>query len=176
MQDSVILSLLAQAGDVAYAGVTGSSAAGRTSTDVDVVAVVEGQREPTLSHGRCRVSVLSFDRSWLSYCRHLEDPVGLIPSVLYKSILLSQPIIGWRQSLNIPQVRVCEADWINLRIKKCRYRADRRRYIKALLLEAVLTRSPTLEMYHFDNVRLARELGLHEIADELEQAYNTLRQ
>ncbi len=158
---------------VVYAGVTGSSVCGRHTGDVDVVAVVEGVRNPTLTHHPHRISLLTFDRRWLTYEKHGREPVGLIPSILFKTIELSQPIIGDKKALHMPQIRVCEADLMNLEIKKRRFKdVDRKNYLVALVFEKLLDESPNLRQYCFNNIKLAERLGLHEIASELTDIYS----
>jgi hypothetical protein len=59
-----------------------------------------------------------------------------------------------------------------LEIKKSRFKdVDRKNYLVALLFEKLLKVSPDLDKYEFDNVSMARNLGLEWIAEELEGIY-----
>jgi hypothetical protein len=109
--------VLEELSEVRYAGINGSCLVSNRNSDIDIIAVVEYELAPVLFHPRDKVSILAFDSSWLSYRKHEEHPVGLVPSVLFKSIILSQPLIGSTDSLSLPPIRVCKADWVNLRLK-----------------------------------------------------------
>ena len=70
----------------------------------------------------------------------------------------------------LPQIRVREEDFINVEIKRKRYeRRDRKNYLVALVFEELLKCSVDLGEFEFDNVRLAKKLGLEELARELEE-------
>lgn len=57
-----------------------------------------------------------------------------------------------------------------MEIKRKRYeRRDRKNYLVALVFEELLKRSIDLSEFEFDNVRLAKKLGLEEVARELEE-------
>lgn len=168
LKDVVVESL----SEIRYAGITGSCLVSHRNSDIDIVAVVEQDLNPTLFHPFEKVSILAFDLSWLSYKKHMERPVGLVPSVLFKSLSLSLPLIGIVSSLPLPPIRVCRADWVNVAIKKSRFRGiDRKNYLVALLFEELLRVSPNLDEYELDNVSMARTLGLEGIANELEAIY-----
>lgn len=141
----------------------------REGRDVDVVAISEDSEKPTLFH-EGRISVLLMGKEWLSYEKHEEIPTGLVPSVLFKSIQLSLPILGDKSRILeiVPEIRIREVDFTNIEIKKKRYeRGDRKNYLVALIFEELL-RSGDLNEFEFDGVRLAKRLGLKEIAEELE--------
>jgi len=155
--------------EILYAGVVGSSLA-RKGRDIDVVAISKGSDEPSLFH-RGNVSVLLLGKDWLTYQKHRKLPTGLIPSILFKSIQLSFPIWGDKEKVlrMLPQIRVREEDFTNVEIKRKRYeRRDRKNYLVALVFEELLKRSIDLSEFEFDNVRLAKKLGLEEVARELE--------
>lgn len=159
-----------KAEEIVYAGITGSSLSTKKAGDVDVVAVLRKQDNPALTHPAPSVSLLAFDTTWLTYEKHLENPVGLVPSILFKSIKLSLPVAGRKENLKMPKIRACNADWINLEIKKARYRNNNRKnYLVALVFEKLLSDSPTIDKYCFNNALMAEKLGLKEIAEELRQ-------
>ncbi len=160
--------------DLLYAGVVGSSLVNR-HTDVDVIAIVRDELPPSLLHLPEKISVLALDVSWLNYESHEIMPTGLVPGVLFKALLLSKPIAGDKNSLRLPKIKVCRADWINVRIKKSRFeRRNRKNYLVALIFAKLLETSHDLSMYEFDNVEMAKKLGLHGISKELEEIYNKL--
>ena len=155
--------------EILYAGVVGSSLV-RKGRDIDVVAISKGSDEPSLFH-RGNVSVLLLGKDWLTYQKHRKLPTGLIPSILFKSIQLSLPVWGDKDKVlrMLPQIRVGEEDFINVEIKKKRYeRRDRKNYLVALVFEELLKCSVDLSEFEFDNMRLAKKLGLEEVARELE--------
>ena len=157
---------------ILYAGVVGSSAV-RGGRDVDVVAIAEGDEKPMLFH-EGRISVLLMGKEWLSYEKHEEIPTGLVPSILFKSIQLSLPVFGDKDEILeiLPEIRIREGDFMNVEIKKGRYeRRDRKNYLVALIFEDLLRRSEDLSEFEFDNVRLAKKLGLTEIAEVLEDIH-----
>ncbi|MHC1623319.1 MAG: hypothetical protein ACXQTR_01860 [Candidatus Methanospirareceae archaeon] len=158
--------------DVLYAGVVGSSVV-REGRDGDVIAISEDDEAPMLFH-EGEISVLLIGKEWLSYERHVETPTGLVPSILFKSIQFSVPIFGDKDVIlkMLPEIRVREVDFMNVEIKKRRYeRRDRRNYLVALIFEELLRCSENLSEFEFDNVRLAKKLGLKGIAEELERIY-----
>ena len=156
-----------------YGGIVGSSLCRRNARDVDVIAVVDGAMPPSIIHLEPNFSLLYFDKTWLKYGKHAAKPVGLIPSILFKSIELSRPVIGDKKSLHLPRIRVCETDRINLKIKRERYLGtDRKNYLMALVFERLLEESPDLSGYSFDNIKMARQLGLVEIPEELKRIYS----
>ena len=157
--------------DVLYAGVVGSSVV-REGRDVDVVVIAEGDENPMLFH-EGRISVLTLGREWLTYKKHEEMPTGLVPSILFKSIQLSLPVYGDKEEIlkRLPEIRVREVDFTNVEIKKKRYeQRDRKNYLVALIFEKLLN-SGSIDEFEFDGVRLARKIGLKEIAEELENLY-----
>jgi len=155
---------------VLYAGVVGSSVV-REGRDVDVVAISEGEEKPMLFH-EGRISVLLMGKEWLSYEKHEEMPIGLVPSILFKSIQLSLPVFGDKDEILaiLPEIKIRGVDFMNVEIKKRRYkRKDRKNYLVALIFEELLKCSKDLGEFEFDGVRLAKKLGLKEIAEELEK-------
>lgn len=161
--------ILALPFEILYAGVVGSSIV-REGRDVDVVAISEDDEKPMLFH-EGRISVLLMGKEWLSYEKHEEMPIGLVPSILFKSIQLSLPIFGDKDEILaiLPEIRNREVDFTNIEIKKKRYeRKDRKNYLVALIFEELLKCSKDLGEFEFDGIRLAKKLGLKEIAEELE--------
>ena len=157
--------------DILYAGVVGSSVV-REGKDVDVVVIAERDEKPMLFH-EGRISVLTLGREWLTYKKHEEMPTGLVPSILFKSIQLSLPVYGDKDEIlkQLPEIRVREADFTNVEIKKKRYeQRDRKNYLVALIFEKLL-KSGSIGEFEFDGVRLARKIGLKEIAEELKNLY-----
>lgn len=158
--------------DLLYAGVVGSSLVNR-HTDVDVIAIVRDELPPSLYHLSDRISVLAFDASWLNYEIHERMPMSLVPSVIFKTLQLSRPIAGDKNSLHLPKIKVCRADWINVEIKRNRFKEKcRKNYLVALIFEKLLERSPDLGMYEFNNVEMAKKLGLVNISKELTGIYD----
>ena len=154
-------------------GIVGSYLANRNS-DIDIIAVVRNELPPTLFHLPEKISVLAFDVSWLNYETHEARPMGLVPSILFKTLQLSKPLLGDKSYIAIPKIEVCRADWINVRVKKNRFNGrDRKNYLVALIFEKLLETSPDLSMYEFDNVAMAKKLGLIDISEELIDIYNT---
>mgnify|MGYP000223938372 CR=1 FL=1 len=156
--------------EVLYAGVVGSSVV-REGRDVDIVAISEEDVEPMLFH-EGKISVLLLGREWLSYEKHEEMPTGLVPSILFKSIQMSVPVLGEKNEILriLPRISVKEVDFVNVEIKKRRYEGrERKNYLVAIVFEELLKRSEDLREFEFDNVRLARNLGLKEIAEELQR-------
>jgi hypothetical protein len=115
-----------------YAGITGSSIATDRRRDIDIIAIVSGELAPVLIRPESGVSILAFDTSWLDYQKHMEEPTVLIPSILSKSIVLSRPLVGHKGSINLPRIRSCEADFINVKIKKDRLRDVYRKKLSCL--------------------------------------------
>jgi len=154
--------------NVVYAGVVGSSLCRSDAGDTDVKVIVDSGLPPTLMSLDENTSALACDTGWLTCGKHVERPVGLIPSIFFKSIELSLPVIGDKNSLRIPEIKACDIDYINLEIKKTRFiHSDRKNYLVALVFEQLLKTHPNLRGYHFDSISLAKELGLSHIADEL---------
>jgi hypothetical protein len=152
---------------ILYAGIVGSSVV-REGRDVDVVAISEGDEKPALFH-EGSISVLLLGKEWLTYDKHKGIPTGLVPSVLFKSIQLSLPIFGYKDRIleMLPEIRIREVDFTNIEIKKRRYeRIDRKNYLVALVFEELL-RKGDIKEYEFDCIKLAKKLGLKEIAEEL---------
>jgi hypothetical protein len=90
--------------------------------------------------------------------------------------MLSQPIIGNKDEIDLPKIMVSPADWINIEIKKRRYKkTDRKNYIVALLFERLLNVSPDLSVYSFDNVEMAKSIGIPKLACELTLIYKVRR-
>ena len=157
---------------VIYAGIVGSSVVAERGTDIDVVAITSREAHPRLIHEK-DVILLLLGKEWLSYDKHEKEPVGLVPSILFKSIQLSVPIAGDKSSLCIPKISVCKVDFINAEIKRRRYEGrDRKNYLVALIFEKLLENSSNLSEYCFDNLKLAKKLGLEEIYEELRGIYS----
>ncbi len=72
-------------GDMLYAGVVGSCLVERRS-DVDIIVIVRKELHPTLFHFPENISALAFDVSWLDYKKHEAQPIGLVPSILFKAL------------------------------------------------------------------------------------------
>ncbi|MFH1100618.1 MAG: hypothetical protein V1726_01080 [Methanobacteriota archaeon] len=181
--DKKVLSSLVQSecnqigwGEIIYAGMVGSVLVTQRNRDIDVIVVTSiAPENPSIIHLQ-RVSVLAFSNTWLQYEKHLEKPTGLIPSILFKSLELSEPIIGDKKNLDIPTIRVCKSDWINVEIKKKRYENhDTKNYIIALLFEKLLLAAPDLSKYSFDNIEMANNLGEKQITNNLLKIYNKAR-
>ncbi len=158
--------------NILYAGIVGSAVTTQRRTDIDVIVITsDTPKNPCIFHAGNK-SLLVLNLSWLSYDIHLERPTGLVPSVLFKSIELSQPIIGSKDKINLPRIIACMADWINVEIKKKRYKKiDRKNYLVALIFDRLLRVSPDLSSYNFDNIEMARNVGIIEVAKELERIY-----
>ena len=156
-----------------YAGIVGSSLVTSRNQDIDIVVVTSiTPKNPSILHLK-NISLLVFTKEWLNYKKHLEQPTGIVPSILFKSLELSEPLIGDKNSLDFPIIRVCKEDWINVEIKKKRYEnCDKKNYIIALLFEKLLASSPDLLQYSFDNIEMAYNLGEKQIAKKLLQIYN----
>ena len=161
---------------IIYGGIVGSTLATLRNRDIDVIVVTKTTpKDPLLVHLQ-RASVLAFSKDWLKYKKHLEKPTGLVPSILFKSLELSMPLIGKKNDLDLPTIHACEPDWINIEIKKKRYEnRDKKNYIVALLFEKLLESSPDLLKYSFDNIEMANNLGEKQIANELIKIYSELR-
>jgi len=156
--------------EVLYAGVVGSSVV-REGRDVDIIAISKEDVKPMLFH-EGKISVLLLGREWLSYKKHEEMSTGLVPSILFKSIQMSVPILGEKNEILriLPRISVKEADFVNVEIKKRRYeRREKKNYLVAIVFEELLKHSKDLHEFEFDHVRLARNLGLKEIAEELQR-------
>jgi hypothetical protein len=162
--------------EIIYAGMVGSSLVTQRNRDIDVVAVTSTTpNNPSLIHLQ-HVSLLAFTKDWLNYEKHLETPTGLVPSILFKSLELSEPLIGDKNNLDIPIIQACKPDWINVKIKKKRYEnRDKKNYIVALLFEKLLAASPDLLQYSFDNIEMANTLGEKQIANDLTKIYHGLQ-
>ena len=159
---------------IVYSGIVGSAVITKRETDIDVVVLLDGTllETPYLVHVDS-TSFLFLDRSWLTYKKHIEHPTGLVPSVLFKAILLSQPVIGKISGIYLPKITASPADWININVKKTRYQhTDKKNYVVALLFERLLHDSPDLSLYNFDNVEMARTLGANDLADKLIKIYS----
>ena len=151
----------------------GSALATLRSRDIDVIVVTSTTpKNPSTIHLQ-RTSILAFSKDWLKYEKHLEKPTGLVPSILFKSIELSESLFGNKNDLDIPKIQVCKPDWINLEIKKDRYKnRDKKNYLVALLFEKLLAASPDLSKYTFDNIEMANNLGEKRLANDLIKIYN----
>ena len=104
--------------EIIYAGIVGSALITLRNRDIDIIVVTSTIPEnPSLIHLQ-RASLLAFSKDWLKYEKHLEKPTGLVPSILFKSLELSEPLIGNKNDLDISMIKVCKADWINIEIKK----------------------------------------------------------
>jgi len=158
--------------EVIYAGLVGSAVVTNRNTDTDVIVLLSDNPEvPYLVH-EAGISLLCLNTSWLCYKKHLDTPVGLVPSVLFSSIALSQPILGNKENISLPKIKACTADDINIAIKKKRYeKTNRKNYIVAQLFERLLQVSPDLSLYTFDNVKMAKTIGANELAEELMSIY-----
>jgi len=157
---------------ILYAGIVGSAVITNRKSDVDVICITSNTPEmPCTFHTR-NISLLVLTVSWLNYDKHFKQPTGLVPSVLFKSIELSQKIIGAKDKINLPKIAACRADWVNIKIKKKRYeKIDRKNYLIALLFERLLKVSPDLSSYNFDNIEMARKIGADEVVKELTAFY-----
>jgi hypothetical protein len=94
---------------------------------------------------------------------------------LFKSLELSEPLFGNKKDLDTPKIQVCKPDWVNLEIKKDRYKnRDKKNYLVALLFEKLLAASPDLSKYTFDNIEMANNLGETRLANDLIKIYNKL--
>ncbi len=83
------------------------------------------------------------------------------------------PVFGDKDEIlkKLPEIRVREADFTNVEIKKKRYeQRDRKNYLVALIFEKLL-KSGSIGEFEFDRVQVAKKLGLKEIAVELEDLY-----
>ena len=92
---------------------------------------------------------------------------------IFKSIQHSLPVFGDKDEIlkKLPEIRVREADFTNVEIKKKRYeQRDRKNYLVALIFEKLL-KSGSIGEFEFDRVQVAKKLGLKEIAVELEDLY-----
>ena len=104
--------------NILYAGVVGSSVVTQRNKDIDVLVITTQMPDnPSVYHQDC-ISLLVLNIGWLNYDKHFKNPTGLVPSILFKSIELSKPIIGDKVAIEIPMIKVCRADWINVKIKK----------------------------------------------------------
>lgn len=161
---------------VLYAGMVGSALATLRNRDIDVIVVTSSTPEdPSLIHLQ-RISLLAFSKDWLRYEKHLEKPTGLVPSILFKSLELSEPLFGNKKNLDIPKIQVCKPDWINLEIKKDRYKnRDMKNYLVALLFQKLLVTSPDLSKYTFNNIDMANNLGEKQLANDLLKIYNKIQ-
>jgi hypothetical protein len=159
--------------EILYAGIVGSVLVMKRDRDIDVIVVTKiTPKEPSLIHLQ-RVSILAFSKDWLKYNKHLEKPTGLVPSILFKALELSEPLIGKKSDLGLPIIHACEPDWVNIEIKKERYKnRDRKNYLVALLFEKLLAISSDLSKYSFDNVEMAKSIGEKQIASDLLKFYN----
>ena len=159
-----------------YAGMVGSALATLRSRDIDVIIVTSmTPKNPSMIHLQ-RISLLVFSKDWLRYEKHLEKPSGLVPSILFKSLELSKPLFGNKKDLDIPKIQVCKPDWINLEIKKARYKnRDKKNYLVALLFEKLLATSPDLSKYTFNNIDMANNLGEKQLANDLLKIYNKVQ-
>jgi len=164
--------LLSEIDGILYAGLVGSHTCRSDAEDIDVTVIVDYDLPPTIRRLDENVSALILGRNWLTYKKHAENPTGLVPSILFKSIKLSKPIIGNKDAVKVPRIKASDADYINIEVKKRKYAdRDRKNYLVAIMFEKLLTASPTLDKYHFDNIRLAKELRLPKIAQELNRIH-----
>ena len=161
--------------EIIYAGIVGSALVTLRNRDIDVIVVTSRTpKNPSMIHLQ-RISLLAFSKDWLKYEKHLEKPTGLVPSILFKSLELSGQLFGNKKDLNIPKIHVVKPDWINLEIKKDRYKnRDKKNYLVALLFEKLLAVSPDLSKYTFDNIEMANNLGETRFANDLIKIYNKL--
>ncbi|MCK4348646.1 MAG: hypothetical protein KAW47_08515 [Thermoplasmatales archaeon] len=157
---------------ILYAGIVGSALATQRKNDIDIVVITDCHpKMPCMFHNG-NISLLVLSESWLHYSKHREEPTGLVPSVLFKSIELSQPVIGCKDYVTLPTILACDADWININIKKERYeKIDRKNYLIALLFDRLLQISPDALLYDFDNIRMAKNIGAPDIANALYDIY-----
>ncbi len=157
---------------ILYAGIVGSFVATKRKNDMDVLCITSDTPErPSITHVG-DISLLALNSSWLHYEKHLKDPTGLVPSVLFKSIELSKTIIGVKDDIDIPKIAACKADFVNIEIKKKRYeKIDRKNYLVALIFETLLQISSDLSLYNFDNIKMAKDIGFNDIAEELSLIY-----
>jgi len=159
--------------NILYAGVVGSAVVTQRNKDIDVLVITtQTPDDPSIYHQDC-VSLLVLNAGWLNYDKHSEKPTGLVPSILFKSIELSKPIIGNKDVIEIPMIKVCTADWINVKIKKKRYEnVDRKNFLVALLFERLLKFSPDLSHYSFNNIEMGKNIGSTDIVRELIRIYD----
>ena len=159
--------------NILYAGVVGSAVVTQRNKDIDVLVITTQTPDaPSVYHQDC-VSLLVLNTGWLNYDKHSEKPTGLVPSILFKSIELSKPIIGNKDVIEIPMIKVCKADWINVKIKKKRYEnVDRKNFLVALLFEKLLKFSPDLSRYSFNNIEMGKNIGSTDIVRELIRIYD----
>lgn len=159
--------------NILYAGIVGSAVVTQRYKDIDVLVITtQTPDNPSVYHRDC-VSLLVFNIEWLNYEKHLKIPTGLVPSILFKSIELSKPIIGNKDAIEIPTIKVCKADWINVKIKKKRYEnVDRKNFLVALLFERLLKFSPDLSHYSFNNIEIGKTIGAADIMKELIKIYD----
>jgi hypothetical protein len=161
--------------EIIYEGIVGSALVTLRNRDIDVIIVTSTTpKNPSMIHLQ-RISLLAFSKDWLKYEKHLEKPTGLVPSILFKSLELSEPLFGNKKDLDTPKIQVCKPDWVNLEIKKDRYKnRDKKNYLVALLFEKLLAASPDLSKYTFDNIEMANNLGETRLANDLIKIYNKL--
>ncbi len=159
-------------GGIIYAGIVGSSIIDRKYSDIDLMIITKGHPDYPCLIKENNVSFLVFNKNWLKYDIHLKNPTGLVPSVLFKSFDKSTPLIGKKSAVDHDVIKVCKPDYVNVRIKKKRYKnADHKNYLVALIFEKLLEKSPDLSIYSFDNIEMAKRLGLKKISYELEKYY-----
>lgn len=160
--------------NILYSGIVGSTVSTKRNSDVDIVVITsDNPNYPCLVHEN-RFSLLVLNLEWLSYDKHFEKPTGLVPSILFKSIMLSKPIIGNKSKIRTPTIKVGKADRINLKIKKNRYKnVDEKNYLIALLFERLLKISPDLSLYDFNNIKVAENIGADDLAKSLMRIYKT---
>ena len=161
-------------GDVIFAGIVGSSVINRKNSDIDLMIITKDYPDRPCLIKENNVSYLVFNKNWLKYDIHLKNPTGLVPSVLFKSFDKSIQLIGKKSAVDHDVIKVCKADHINVRIKKKRYKnTDHKNYLVALIFEKLLEKSFDLSVYSFDNIEMAKRLGLNKISRELKEYYSS---
>ena len=118
------------------------------------------------------ISYLFLNKDWLKYDIHQKNPTGLVPSVLFKSIDMSITLIGKKSAINHDSIKACKADYLNVKIKKERYKdTNYKNYLVSIIFEKLLEKSPDLSLYSFDNIEMSKRVGLKNISYELEKYY-----
>ncbi len=160
--------------DIIYAGLVGSNVIDRKNSDIDLIIITSKHPDCPCLIKESNISYLFLNESWLKYDIHLKKPKGLVPSILFKSLDQSIPLIGKKSAIDHDVIKVCRADFINVKIKKERYKdTDHKNYLVSLIFEKLLEKSTDLSIYSFDNVEMAKRLGLNKISRELKEYYNT---
>ena len=157
---------------IIFAGIVGSSNIGRKNCDTDLIIITEVNPNYPCLIKENNISHLVLNKNWLKYEIHLKNPTGLVPSILFKSLDKSISIIGNKSDIKKNFIKACKADFINIKIKKERYKnIDYKNYLVSIIFEELLRKSPDLKLYSFDNIKMAEKLGLEDICKELKRIY-----